>query len=144
MTKFRNFDPEFEDSFCKRCGLPKNLCACKNDIEKKLILIERDGKKVITSVAEIVSRSRIDIENIAKKVKIPPEDYVTLHNKFRETVRFQWKEGKDYIGVFVNAGMHKSFFALPVIRIDEVINYLMKMKKKIFLNSGNPKDKEMI
>ena len=103
--------------------------------KKKIILIERDGKKIISSVAEIVSRSRIDTEAM-KKATIPPENYLTLHNKFRETIRLQWKEGKDYIGVFVNAGMHKSFFALPVVRVDEMINFLLKKKKEILLSKG--------
>jgi hypothetical protein len=141
MVRFSKVDPKLEDSFCKNCGLPKNICACHNELEKKLILIERDGRKIISSVAEIVSRSRIDSEPMMK-AKIDPENYMTLYNKFRETVRLQWKEGKDYIGVFVNAGMHKSFFALPAVRIDEIINFLLKTKKKMFLNSAPPNDKE--
>jgi len=133
-----------EGSSCKMSIYTYRLVKMKTQekyVQTKVIIQLQDSEgKLYEGVREILKPA--EIKGI-KKMRIPPENKFEKENKQHERLRFQWKEGKPYLGVFLNGGAHTMFFALNQRDIGEMINFLMKTKKKIILYAGSTNNKEV-
>jgi len=127
--------------YCPKCSMLMHECTCKPLVlEKKLIInqLTPDGK-VIEIVGEMLAKSET---NAMRKANIPEKDKFVLTNKRRESLKFYYHQGKPYLAMFVNAGIHVSSFFMGAQALAGLENFLHEKRKEILLNSDPPNNKE--
>ena len=132
--RFKDFN-----RFCSKCQC--DPCICNPLVlDKKMIInqLTPDGQ-VVEVVAEMLKRAEIET---MKNVRIPEKDKFVMGNKRRETVKFYYHQGKPYVAMFVNAGVHVSSFFLGVKALEDLENFCHKKRQEILLNSDKTNDKK--
>ena len=62
-----------------------------------------------------------------------PRKHILLksRNRLAESFEIAWYEGNNYLNVFVDAGVHKARFIIPLRLVEQLIDSLAKYKDKL-------------